>query len=118
MEVRYIFKVPLQGQRGLFATRAWKAGEVVGEYEGDLVLFENVADTSYTVGIDADGWMGYGVDGKHSGNPTRFINHYGGGVTDRPNCKYDSSRAPRVDVVVIRDVNPGEQFTTDYGYEF
>nr|WRJ69993.1 SET domain-containing protein [Oceanusvirus sp.] len=119
MEVRSVSRPPLlRGQRGLFATRAWKAGEVLGEYEGEIVLFADVADTSYTVGINADGWMGYGVDGKRLGNRTRFINHYGGGVADGPNCRYDSSRAPRVDVVIVVDVNPGDQFVADYGYEF
>lgn len=113
---------PCRGQKGLFATRAWAFGRVVGEYQGLVRWFRDVDDTTYFAGCQAEGYYGYGVDASVNGNHTRFINDYKG-VAAAPNVRYATTGSamkrlpPRIIVITTKDVQAGEEFLADYGYE-
>lgn len=109
---------PCAGQRGLFATRRWAARRAIGRYEGAVRDYRRVADTSYCVGISADGWRGYCVDGADGGSDMRYVNDYRG-VAASPNVRYLTVGGPTPVVVVVttRPVPAGREFVADYGYE-
>lgn len=112
---------PCRGQKGLFATRAWAAGRVVGEYRGVVRWYRDVADTTYYAGFRADGHFGYGVDATTGGNETRFINHYKGAAA-APNVRFATTggaggTSPRIMVLTTAQIAAGDEFLADYGYE-
>jgi SET domain-containing protein len=53
----------------------------------------------------------YDLDGNVSWNPARFINH-----SCEPNCEA-SLEEGRIWLLAIRDVEPGEELTLNYGYD-
>ena len=113
---------PCRGQKGLFATKPWAPGRVIGEYQGLIRWFRDVEDTTYYAGFQAEGYYGYGVDASVSGNHTKYINDYKG-VAPAPNVRYATTSGgskrirPRIMVITIREVQTGEEFVADYGYE-
>ncbi len=94
IENTYVARSKIHG-RGLFAREPIKNGDVIGWIEGK----PSRKDGSYVLWISAR--RGIEVTCK-----LRYINH-----SDRPNaCYYDD-----LSVVALRDIEPGEEITHDYG---
>ena len=89
--------------RGLFACTAFESGEYIGRYEGR----ETVENGTYVLwvqqSVSEDTWLGY--DGT---NDLRFLNH-----SNNPNCELDGQ-----DLYALRDIDPNEELTFDYGEWF
>jgi len=95
---------------GLFAAEAIKKDEFLIEYTGEIISTEE-ADRrggEYLFEISSRRT----VDGKGRGNIARYINH-----SCDPNCETEI-RNGRIYVFAIRDIEPGEELTYDYGEEF
>jgi SET domain-containing protein len=112
---------PIHGN-GVFATAPIKAGEHVIEYKGDRMTHAQ-ADRKYGDGGETGHTFlftlneKYIVDGNSNGNVARWINY-----SCDPNChamiEEADGRDRRQDKVVIealRDIEPGEELTYDYG---
>jgi SET domain-containing protein len=52
------------------------------------------------------------LDARRGGNISRFINH-----SCQPNCHSELKRG-RIWIVAIKDIEPGEEITFDYGFAF
>lgn len=104
---------PVHG-RGVFATRALVAGELICEYLGERISWDEAvlrhprdpAQPDHTFYFDVgDGTV---IDGAVGGNSARWINH-----ACRPNCEAEDSDGR----IFIRTVNPvpaGEELCIDY----
>ena len=93
----YVDNSPIHG-KGLFAKTLINAGEVIGilegeytEKDGDHVLWLN-EKTGFLVHSDL-----------------RYINH-----SDKPNAAYYDN----LEVCAVRDIQPGEEITHDYGMDW
>jgi len=53
----------------------------------------------------------YDLDGYRRNNPARYVNH-----SCDPNCEAVNDRG-KIWVVAVRDIEPGEELTYDYGYD-
>jgi uncharacterized protein len=101
--------------RGAFATRRIAPGELVIEYEGERISW-NEADRRYpdddddgpthTVLFEIDSKTV--IDGGAGGNDARFINH-----SCRPNCEAVDERR-RIMIRAMRRIREGEELTYDY----
>lgn len=100
---------PLHGL-GCFATRHFRKGRKIAEYEGLRVRFDDLTedeapwDLNYIVGLD-DEWA---VDGSRGGNETRYINH-----SCAPSIYLRITRGHAI-FYALRDIEPGEELTWDY----
>lgn len=98
------------GGRGVFATEAVAAGEVV-EICPVIVVPADQIDALNATSL-ADHWYGWGDDGDAAvamGHGS-FYNH-----DDDPTCEYEAHET--IDALVIRarrDVRPGDELTIDY----
>jgi len=52
------------------------------------------------------------IDGSVNGNDARYINH-----SCDPNCEAISVEDKEIWIAAIRDIEPGEELTYDYGYD-
>ncbi|RME29989.1 SET domain-containing protein [Candidatus Parcubacteria bacterium] len=98
------------GGLGLYAAVPFSRGEMVIEYTGERITNEE-ADRrggKYLFEID-NRWT---IDGKDRGNLARYINH-----SCRPNCEADVVD-DRICIFALRDIEPGEELTYDYGEEY
>jgi uncharacterized protein len=96
---------------GLFAAASFKKGEFVIEYVGKKLTekeFEAAGYKKYFFEIDKN-WT---IDGSSRENIARYINH-----SCRPNCEV-RIYAKRIRIWTIRKIEPGEQFSYDYGKEY
>jgi hypothetical protein len=110
---------------GLFARNGFSKGDLVVEYQGE-VLRQTIADerekkaeragdgdggSCYMFKLDDD----YVVDATVKGNCSRFINH-----SCNPNCSCkmveDENRLKHIMIIAKRDVMPGEEITYDYQF--
>lgn len=100
--------------RGVFATRALVAGELICEYLGERISWDEVvlrhprdpAQPDHTFYFDVGN--GTVIDGAIGGNSARWVNH-----ACRPNCEAED----RDGRIFIRTVNPvlaGEELCIDY----
>lgn len=107
--------------RGLYARRAISEGEYVIEYKGEKITKKeserralsqeargkrNGSGQVYIFELNKR----YDLDGNRAGNPARFANH-----SCEPNCEAVNDRG-RIWFVALRDIEPGEELTFDYGY--
>jgi SET domain-containing protein len=100
---------------GVFAARALKAGEVLIEYVGEIIDWEealrrhphNPAEPNHTFYFHIEG--GNVIDANVGGNASRWINH-----ACEPNCESDEQDG-RVFIKALRDIAPGEELFYDYG---
>ena len=118
---------------GLYATRDWKVGEMVGEYTGQVRFSKDCSQSSSRY-ILHFGKMGAAagssglqqaadqlvIDAEKYGNETRFINHFSG-IHSSPNVRFklkekDGHNAMVVEVV--RQVKGGQELLIDYGPRF
>ncbi len=91
---------PIHG-RGLFATRAFEAGELIGTYEGARAT-EN---GTYVLWVeDVDGSF-YGVHGE---NELRYLNH-----SSDPNADFDDEL-----LYAARCIDVGEEICFHYGEDW
>ncbi|MCC7376699.1 MAG: SET domain-containing protein-lysine N-methyltransferase [Verrucomicrobiales bacterium] len=98
--------------RGGFARCLIPAGTSIIEYVGDRV---DKAESSrrcedgnpfiFTINTEWD------IDGNVDWNPARFLNH-----SCAPNCEAQQEE-DRIWIVALRDIEPGEELTFNYGYD-
>lgn len=110
---------PIHG-RGVFATRAIRAGERIIEYRGARIpraeaIVRDTPGHTFLFTVNAD-WV---IDGGERGNSARWINH-----GCEPNCAAmtwvdvnGDERRDRVYVEALRDIRRGEELTFDYAIE-
>lgn len=96
--------------QGLFATAPFKKGEFVIEYTGKKIPTKEADEltTRYLFEIDKD-WT---IDGSPRSNIARYINH-----SCDPNCESDTVEG-KIIITAIRDIQPGEELSFDYGEEY
>ena len=104
-------KSPIHGT-GAFATSAIPAGARVIEYIGERITkAESVRrcerNNEYIFALNTE----EDLDGHVPWNPARFINH-----SCAPNCEAQSEQE-RIWLVAVRDIQPGEEITFNYGYD-
>ena len=112
---------PIHGN-GVFAQKKIAKGDTIIEYKGRLRthkqadrLYADETDTGHTFLFTLN--ESYIVDANVDGNTARWINH-----SCKPNCEAaiqeDEDGDPRHDKVLIealRDIEPGEELTYNYG---
>ena len=101
----------IQG-RGVFALEAYEASEAVAEYRGEKVDNDEgrrrmEQGNPYIFRLDADTFL----DGDIPNNPAKYLNH-----SCDPNC-VSSTINHEVWLITKRAIQPGEELTSDYGYE-
>lgn len=112
---------PIHG-RGVYATQLISDGAEVIEYVGQRItkrLSEkrahqqldqaaNSGDAAvYIFNLDDD----WDIDGNFEWNPARLINH-----SCEPNCEAWIIDEERIVIYALRDIEPGEELTFDYGF--
>lgn len=102
---------------GLFSTAPLKKWQFLGEYTGILRQRSRInPDINDYCFMYPWAWLpikAYTIDSEKQGNYTRFINH-----SDVPNCESISVFHDGVYHIIfraIRDIEPGEELTYDYG---
>jgi SET domain-containing protein len=101
--------------RGVYAVVPIKADEVIIEYTGELISWDEAMDRhphdplqpNHTFYFHID--SGEVIDALHGGNSSRWINH-----ACEPNCEADEVDG-RVYIKALRDLQPGEELFYDYG---
>jgi SET domain-containing protein len=102
---------PIHGQGG-FATRLISKGARVIEYTG-----ERITKAESSCRCEAQNWFIFGLDeefdldGNVEWNPARFLNH-----SCAPNCEAICEDG-RVWIIALRDIQPREEITFNYGYD-
>lgn len=104
---------PIHG-RGVFARLPIAAGELVVEYAGAVVTWEEAAAAHQTSSAE-DGHTllfdlgdGLVIDGNRGGNSARWINH---GCA--PNCEAVVD-GRRIEIYALTDIAPGQELLLDY----
>ncbi len=101
--------------KGVYAVRPLNAGDVVLEYKGEIITWQEALDRhphdpeqpNHTFYFHLDD--GHVIDGKHLGNSAKWINH-----SCEPNQEAEQ-RGDRVFLHALRDITPGEELFFDYG---
>lgn len=121
---------PASGQRGLFAERGMRPGEVVGEYCGVVVHSKHTGGyVACLVGYAGDASSGglrallggqtmVGIDAETAGNEMRMTNDYRGVGQRGASCCFSRGwvrGCPALFVVTVREVGEGEELLLDYG---
>jgi SET domain-containing protein len=113
---------PSYPARGLFATKKWKTGEIIGLYGG---LVRNTTKTTYRKEyycVALCNQLHWVVDAKDYGNEARFINcRHGTNMTE--NVELTWTWSPRTGEVllvvrVIAPISSGEELLLNYGDEY
>lgn len=100
--------------KGCFAIIPFKKGRKIAEYAGEKISRHEVTRRLknkrriYISGIDSY----WAIDGSRGGNGTQFINH-----SCEPNC-YCKVIHGHILFFALRDVEPGEEITLDYGESY
>ena len=106
---------PIHG-KGLFAARAFRRGERIGEYKGKIlkrseVIGNRKRDCTYLVGLK--GGQRY-IDGT---NELRYANHADGSEGGRsPNAHLRELDNKRVFLYATRAIHKGDEILFNYGY--
>lgn len=101
--------------KGVFALRPLKKGEVVIEYKGEVIDWQEALrrhphdpkDPDHTFYFHVD--EKNVIDAKYGGNAARWINH-----ACAPNCEADEVDG-RIFIKALRAIKPGEELFYDYG---
>lgn len=104
---------PIHG-RGVFATRSLVAGELICEYLGERISWDeavrrhprDLALPDHTFYFDVGN--GTVIDGAVGGNSARWINH-----ACSPNCEAED-REGRIFIRTVKPVPAGEELSIDY----
>ena len=101
--------------KGVFALQALKRGEMIIEYIGEVISWDEALDRhphdpsqpdhTFYFHID-DGRV---IDASRRGNAARWFNH-----SCAPNCEADEVRG-RVFIKALRSIKAGEELTYNYG---
>ena len=102
---------PIHGQGG-FAVRFVRKDARVIEYVGERItkaesLLRCEAQNWFIFGLDDE----FDLDGNVEWNPARFLNH-----SCAPNCEALCEYG-HIWIVALRDIQPGEEITFNYGYD-
>jgi uncharacterized protein len=100
--------------RGVFACRALRAGEIIIEYRGEVISWEEAlrrhphdpSDPNHTFYFHVDDDRV--IDGGVRGNAARWINH-----ACAPNCETEDDGG-RIFIKALHDIAPGEELFFDY----
>ncbi len=110
-------------RRGIFATQPIKKGTHILEYEGEWITKEEgekrcdehiqlaASDPSRADVLIFDYDETWDIDGSVDWNTAKYLNH-----SCEPNCEavdYEGS----IWFKAVRDIQPGEEITFDYGYD-
>lgn len=98
---------------GLFALRPFEAGDLVGEYAGDLLTFwqqQRTPDWTYVAAAGPDRFVDAG---PYPHVKARYINHHFD--PDRINARYVDAPDHRIFVHTTRRIAAGEEIYADYG---
>lgn len=88
--------------KGVYATRGYPMGAVIGEITGELHK-EPYLGTSYSF----EAKDGYQLE---PAEPFRYLNH-----CCEPNCEFDwLDEVEGLYLIALQDIQPGEQFSIDY----
>ncbi len=101
--------------KGVFALQDLAEGEVLIEYVGELISWDEAqrrhphdpSDPNHTFYFHIDD--GRVIDALHGGNVSRWINH-----SCDPNCESDEQDG-RVFIKALRNIRAGEELNYDYG---
>lgn len=102
--------------RGVFALQPIAEGEIVIQYVGEIISWDeaqdrhpqNPDDPNHTFYFQRDD--GCVIDAGHHGNSARWINH-----SCEPNCSSEETEAGEVYIYALRNIAAGEEITYDYG---
>ena len=102
--------------KGVFAARTLEPGEVLIEYTGEIISWEEALNRhphdplqpDHTFYFEIPG--GRVIDALYGGNASRWINH-----ACEPNCEADETPEGRVFIKALRPIAPGEELFYDYG---
>lgn len=97
---------------GLFAAQAFKKGDCVIEYTGEVIseTEANRRGGKYLFELN-DNWT---IDGKNRKNIARYINH-----SCRPNCYPELNETETaIFIYAKRNIALGEEITYDYGTDY
>lgn len=97
----YVDDSPIHG-RGLFARRRIRVDDYIGTYEGPATRTDGM-HVLWLYDEDTEQWEG--INGK---NEMRFLNH-----SPDPNAEWWDD-----ELYAIRDIEPGEEITFDYGEDW
>ena len=99
---------------GCFAQRAFRKGDVVGEYTGERIT-EEEADRRYEEREDTFLFAlesGMVIDADNETNPVKYINH---GCD--PNCEAEETDDGRILIRALRDIGEHEELCYDYNLQ-
>jgi len=104
----------LAGQKGLFATRDFHQYDILGEYTGRIVKYDDVDNSNLYIFTLVDDII---VDADTYGNELKYVNSHIN-IADAPNltsnqCYIDGK--PKVLFICNRDIAAGEELLLDYG---
>ncbi|MES2832070.1 MAG: SET domain-containing protein [Pseudomonadota bacterium] len=105
---------PIHG-RGVFASRKIRAGELIVEYLGDHISYDQACEDLAARDDDSHHTFLFGlengnmIDGGRHGNDARYINH-----CCEPNCEAREENN-RIFIHALRDITRGEELNFDYG---
>ena len=103
---------PIHGE-GVFAQTALRPGTRVIEYVGEKITTEESARR-----CERQNWCifslddEFDLDGDFEWNPARRVNH-----SCAPNCEAECVEG-RIWITALRDIEPGEEITYNYGYDW
>ena len=107
----------LEGQKGLFATKAFSQYDVIGDYTGVIRNKDSPdSDNRYLFNLVDD----LVIDARDYGNELRFINS-NMNISDEPNVTSTVSYIdglPRVLYICTNDIEVGEEMVIDYGDDY
>jgi len=105
----------LEGQKGLFATKAFSRYDVIGEYTGVVRKLESAdSDNRYLFYLVGDHLV---VDAQDYGNELRFSNS-NMNISQEANTAARISNIgglPRILYICTNDIEAGEEMLIDYG---
>lgn len=104
--------------RGVFALVAIQPGEVIIEYKGEQISWEEAerrhqaasGDPYHTFLFQVDEALV--IDGGSQGNSARWINH-----SCEPNCEAQEDDRKRIFIVALHPIAAGEELFFDYALE-
>jgi hypothetical protein len=107
----------LEGQKGLFATKAFSQYDVIGDYTGVIRKSKSTdSENRYLFKLVDD----LVIDARDFGNELRFANS-NINISDEPNVTSRISYIdglPRVLYICTNDIEPGEELLIDYGDDY
>ena len=100
MTIKYYIKTSTQHGKGVFASTAISAGEVIMVFSGTRLHRSQVNFDDYHLQVDEDFYIG------PSGAADDFVNH-----SCEPNCGFQNG----LNLVALRAIAADEELTWDYG---